>query len=274
MADNYIWFTWSLGLVVIWLIVFTTYRKARKRMLGASLLTMPFGLTEPLFVPEYWHPPSLFDLAHRTGFDIESLIFCFGIGGLGVVLYDLIFKIDHEKMGAEEVHHPRHRFHIWTLMAPVLIFPLLYFLTSWNVIYDATLSMFLAGLAALWCRPDLKAKIWVSGIISGLLCGVFSFVGINCSRVCGKSVDLICNIRYRNDRDSYRGTAVCVYFWNALVQLLRAPDLAENKITTTSSFKSKYRPIKIWGINGPRTTKTGANRKKITPVIFECHTRQ
>ncbi|MCB0261513.1 MAG: lycopene cyclase domain-containing protein [Calditrichia bacterium] len=165
MADNYIWFTWSLGLVVIWLIVFTTYRKARKRMLGASLLTMPFGLTEPLFVPEYWHPPSLFDLAHRTGFDIESLIFCFGIGGLGVVLYDLIFKIDHEKMGAEEVHHPRHRFHIWTLMAPVLIFPLLYFLTSWNVIYDATLSMFLAGLAALWCRPDLKAKIWVSGVL-------------------------------------------------------------------------------------------------------------
>lgn len=45
-----------------------------------SLATAFFGLTEPLFVPEYWNPPTLFDLAQRTGFDLESLIFCFGIG--------------------------------------------------------------------------------------------------------------------------------------------------------------------------------------------------
>jgi hypothetical protein len=32
-------------------------------------------LTEPLFVPDYWNPPSLFDLARRSGFDIESVIF-------------------------------------------------------------------------------------------------------------------------------------------------------------------------------------------------------
>jgi len=165
MSDNYVWFIWSLGLVVIWLIVFIFYRKARKRMFWASLLTMPFGLTEPVFVPEYWHPPSLFNLAHRTGFDIESLIFCFGIGGLGVVLYDLIFKVEHEEMSAAEKHHHRHRFHIWTLLSPVIIFPLLYIFVPWNVIYSATLSMFLAGLAALWCRPDLKSKIWISGLL-------------------------------------------------------------------------------------------------------------
>jgi len=52
-------------------------------MLWASLFTMPFGPTDPLFVPEYWSPPSLFDLARTTGFDIESLIFCFDIGGIG-----------------------------------------------------------------------------------------------------------------------------------------------------------------------------------------------
>lgn len=39
-----------------------------------------FDLTESIFVPEYWNPPSLFDLAPRTSFDIESLIFCFGFG--------------------------------------------------------------------------------------------------------------------------------------------------------------------------------------------------
>ncbi len=173
MSENYIWFAWSLGLVVIWMVVFLLKPKAQKRMFWASLITMPFGLTEPLFVPEYWHPPSLFNLAHRTGFDIESLIFCFGIGGLGVVLYDLVFKIDHDLMSTEEVHHSRHRFHIWTLLAPILIFPLFYFLTNWNVIYVATLSMFFAGLAALWCRPDLKAKIWVGGLLFLLFYAVY-----------------------------------------------------------------------------------------------------
>jgi hypothetical protein len=173
MTNDFIWFLWSLGLVAIWLVVFIVYREARKRMLLASLITMPFGLTEPLFVPEYWHPPSLFDLAHQTGFDIESLVFCFGIGGLGIVLYDLIFKVKHQKMSAVEKHHRHHRFHIWTLLSPVIILPLLYVFTNWNVIYSATLSMFLAGLAALWCRPDLKVKIWIGGVLFFLFYAVY-----------------------------------------------------------------------------------------------------
>ncbi|HGY56141.1 MAG TPA: hypothetical protein ENK44_10585 [Caldithrix abyssi] len=165
MDDTYIWLAWSFGLILVWLIVFIFYRQARRRMLWASLLTMPFGLTEPLFVPEYWHPPSLFDLAHRTGFDIESLIFSFGIGGLGIVLYDFIFSVNHEEMSINEKHHTRHRFHIWALLTPVISFPILYLFTDWNPIYSATLSMLLAGLAALWCRPDLKLKIWIGGFL-------------------------------------------------------------------------------------------------------------
>ena len=101
MSEKLIWFVWSLALIGVWLLVYVLYKNGRKRMLWASLYTMPFGLTEPIFVPEYWNPPSLFDLAQRTGFDIESLIFCFGIGGLGVVLYDFIFKVRHESMSVE-----------------------------------------------------------------------------------------------------------------------------------------------------------------------------
>lgn len=165
MPEEFVWLFWSLGLTIIWLIIYKIYPKARRRMLWASLLTAPFGLTEPLFVPEYWNPPSLFNLARTTGFDIESLIFCFAIGGLGIVLYDFIFKIEHDKISESEKHHKRHRFHFWTLISPLILFPILYFTTSWNPIYSSTVTMFLAGLAALWCRPDLKTKIWMSGII-------------------------------------------------------------------------------------------------------------
>jgi hypothetical protein len=60
----------------------------RGEMLRVSAATSLLGLSEPIFVPEYWNPPSLFDLAARTGFDLESLVFCFAIGGIGAVLYN------------------------------------------------------------------------------------------------------------------------------------------------------------------------------------------
>ena len=66
---------------------------------------MPFGITEPLFVPEYWSPPSLFGLAQRTGFDIESFIFSFAIGGIAAVLYNVMLRKRMELLPGEERHH-------------------------------------------------------------------------------------------------------------------------------------------------------------------------
>jgi len=175
MPDNLIWFVWTVSLMLVWLVVFVWHREGRKPMLWASLLTTPFGLTEPLFVPEYWSPPSLFDLALRTGFDIESLIFCFGIGGLGVALYDVIFRIEHTHMTDAEKHHHRHRFHIWILLLPLIVFPVFFFATTWNPIYVGSLSMFVAGLAALYCRPDLKKKIWGSGLMFTIFYFIYFF---------------------------------------------------------------------------------------------------
>jgi len=63
-----------------------------------------FGLTEPIFVPRYWNPPSIFDLAQKTGFDVESLIFCFAIGGVGAALYDLLTGKRSRPMATIEKH--------------------------------------------------------------------------------------------------------------------------------------------------------------------------
>ncbi len=81
IPDAHVWLIWSSAFLVPWVALYLAYPRHRRVMVRASLLTMPFGLTEPLFVPEYWNPPSLFGLAQRTGFDVESLIFCFAIGG-------------------------------------------------------------------------------------------------------------------------------------------------------------------------------------------------
>src|SRR3989344_6924470 len=113
------WFVFSLILFIIWVIIFI-FNKGKKEMLIVSALTMPFGLTEPLFVPEYWSPPSLFNLAFKTGFDIESLIFSFAIGGIGSIIYESIFKSKHKKMSSMEIHHKRHKYHLLSMFIHML----------------------------------------------------------------------------------------------------------------------------------------------------------
>ncbi len=95
---QYAWLIWCLFFLTFWIIIYLLKPFFRKEMLSISLGTMRLGLTEPLFVPSYWNPPTLFDLAQQTGFDIESLIFTFSIGGTTSVLYKLIYRKNVTKM--------------------------------------------------------------------------------------------------------------------------------------------------------------------------------
>ncbi len=172
------WLVFSLILLGIWGVLYTLKPAYRKRMLWVSALTAPFGLTEPLFVPEYWNPPSLFNLAARTGFDIESLIFCFAIGGVGSVLYGALTGIKPKKMPQKEMHKHRHRWHYIALFTPVIVFlPLLLF-SEMNAIYPAIIAMFSGGIAATLCRPDLTRHVWIGGVLFAALYFIF-FLGIN-----------------------------------------------------------------------------------------------
>ncbi len=133
-------------------------------MIWVSVLTTPFGLTEPIFVPRYWAPPSLFDLALRTGFDIESLIFSFGIGGVGAVLYNTITGSHFEHVDEAYKRLPLHRHHAWAIAAPFIAFPVLYFF-PWNPIYPSFVAMIIGAIATLLCRPDLNRKTWIGGAL-------------------------------------------------------------------------------------------------------------
>jgi hypothetical protein len=164
MKFHYVWLLWSSAFLVPWLLLFFAFPRHRTQMWWASLLMAPFGLTEPLFVPEYWNPPSLFELAQRTGFDVESLIFSFAIGGIGAVLYNIITRKRLEPLGLEDRHSSRGRWHRWALATPFALFPFLYFL-PWNVIYAAIAAMIAGAIAVALCRPDLKSNTLTGGAL-------------------------------------------------------------------------------------------------------------
>jgi hypothetical protein len=133
-------------------------------MVWVSVLTTPFGLTEPLFVPRYWNPPSLFDLAQRFGFDIESLVFCFGIGGVCTVLYNIATRHDLRSINMTERHARRHRHHRAALLVPVVVFPVLWAF-PWNPIYPAITALSLGGIATIACRRDLAWPTVIGGLL-------------------------------------------------------------------------------------------------------------
>jgi len=177
--DQYIWLVWSSAFLIPWAIIYTLFPQHRNAMWWASVFTTPFGLTEPLFVPEYWSPPSLFNLAIRTGFDIESLIFCFAIGGIGAVLYNVLTHKTVRPVKEQEKRLPLHRHHYKAIAAPFVVFPLLYFF-PWNPIYPGIVAMMVGAIANILCRPDLKTKTWIGGILFLLIYVVF-LVGLELS---------------------------------------------------------------------------------------------
>ena len=151
---RYAWLIWASAFLLPWALLYLADPALRRPMLWASALTAPFGLTQPLFVPTYWNPPSLFDLAQRTGFDLESLVFCFAIGGLGVAAYRAMTRVRLASMDHQAHSLPRHRWHLFALASPLVVFGGLMVL-GWNPIYPGILALFAGAVATVLCRPDL-----------------------------------------------------------------------------------------------------------------------
>ncbi len=165
---HYAYFIWSLFLLAGWGFVYAFLARgkgAKKEMLKTSAWTLPFALSEPIFVPRYWLPPTLFNLAARYHVDIESFIFCFAAGGLAAVAYDTIYREKFVPMGKDTRRGPFAHLHAISLFAPAIIFIPLYFFVSWNPIYPVLIALFGGGLATWICRPDLKVRMIVSGLM-------------------------------------------------------------------------------------------------------------
>lgn len=162
---KFAYLTWSLILLGIWALIYAARPALRRRMWLAGLCTAPLGLTEPLFVPEYWQPPTLFDLAARTGFDLESLLFAFAAGGIASTLYPALVPVQEKGVEPCERRHPRHRWHRLMLSVPFIAFAALYLASDLNPIYTASLAMLLGGLATGLCRPDLWRPMCIAALL-------------------------------------------------------------------------------------------------------------
>lgn len=156
-------------MLALWVLLYWLKKDSRKIMLPVAGFTFLFGFTEFLFVPEYWLPPTLFNLAAKTQFDIESFIFSFAIGGIGGVIYSLVYPGVEVSMSEKDKIEHRHHLHKYAFLLPVIIFLSLAVFTKLNHIYCGIIALFIGALATLYCRPDLKLRIWMGGVLFILL---------------------------------------------------------------------------------------------------------
>ena len=171
---HYAWFIWSLFLLVLWLIIYTSIftDEGRREMRVVSSWGVLLGFSQFLFVPLYWRPQSLFGLSARSGLDIESFIFAFCIAGIASVIYEWFFNVKHEMLFADKDWG-------YTLTAiipaPVLFLALILF-TNTNPIYSASISLLVGAFTVGYERRDLIKKILVGGILFALFYIAILFV--------------------------------------------------------------------------------------------------
>jgi hypothetical protein len=172
---QYAYLSLSAALLLVWIVLYAVRADERCSMLRVSAATALLGLTEPLFVPKYWNPYTLFNLARRTGFDLESLLFSFAIGGIVFSAYHVLFHMAPSGSIAGERHEARHRYHWLAIASSPLVFLMLALATKLNPIYSSALALLAGFFATLWCRRDLWLQMLVSG---GLFLAVYWLVFI------------------------------------------------------------------------------------------------
>lgn len=164
---QYAYFIWSLILLAIWVLIYRgfTHHESRREMLWVSLGSLPLGLFEWFFVPAYWSPPTLFDLAVRTGFDIETFIFAFAGAGIVATVYEYIFSFRHTTISMSERHRLRHQYHWLALISGPVLFIALLVASDMNPIYALIIAPAVGGIFTWYCRPDIKEKMLVSALL-------------------------------------------------------------------------------------------------------------
>lgn len=196
-----------LLLLAIWVATLVALRfKGQRHQISelwwASLTCALLGVTEPLFVPEYWNPPSILRVRR---WDLESFLFCFAVGGLSAVVTELqpvkgflvrlYFGVESALRGllslvslatggllrARVLDQPP----VSRLLAPeqtrlenmllLTFFVGMFGATTHfqlNIIYDSAIVCLASAAMIAWRRPDLRWQILGGGITFTVLYAV------------------------------------------------------------------------------------------------------
>lgn len=147
---------------IIWILIWYGRPDLRRALWFGSLVSTPLGLTQPLFVPGYWEPTVILQI---EGWDIESLIWSFFMGGIAAVIFEVIWS---KRLVRSKPHKPK-----WLEIVLLIAGFAAVVVGAWYLNFSTLHSCFIVASAvilALWkMRPDLVKPSILGGLLFTLI---------------------------------------------------------------------------------------------------------
>src|SRR5437016_14578207 len=119
---HYSYLVGALIFSLAWIICYMVGKKYRAQIVWGSLTSAPLAISGFLFIPQYWTPPSLFDLDARFRVGIEDVLWAGAVGGIASVVGEIVLK---ERLAARRKH--RRKKHYFPFVVLVSVFAILEF---------------------------------------------------------------------------------------------------------------------------------------------------
>lgn len=155
-------YSYLVGVLIFWVtwvacsIVGKTYRAEIR---WGTLIAAPLALTSFLFVPQYWTPPSLFNLDQRIRVGIEDFLWAAAVGGIASVVGEIFLK---ERLAA--IRQSRHKRHYAPFLLVVLVFFVLEFWHPGKTMNNTIISFAGGALVLGYVRRDLVPLMLTSAL--------------------------------------------------------------------------------------------------------------
>ena len=135
---------------------------------------MPSGLFQYLYLSDYWKPPTLFGLAGRYGFDLESLIYAFASPAVVFAMYGLF----QERILKKEIRRQLNWTEGWIYFAVAILIFVMSYLAGLNSIYASHVALLITSLYGLW-RTKVNLRLLAMTTSLFTLLYTIAFLGVH-----------------------------------------------------------------------------------------------
>ncbi len=156
-------YSYLVGVLIFgaaWLACYLIGKSYRAEIRWGTLISAPMALTSILFVPQYWTPPSLFDLDQRVRVGIEDVLWAAAVGGIASVVAEILLK---ERLSA--LRKGVRKRHFVPFIVVVVVFVVLQLWHPGKTIYNTIIAFAIGTAVIAVLRSDLIPTM-VTGALS------------------------------------------------------------------------------------------------------------
>lgn len=146
-------FSYLIGALIFdaaWAVCYLIGKSYRRQIVWGTAWTAPLALTSLLFVPQYWTPPSLFNLDTHIRVGLEDFLWAGAVGGIASVVGEISLK---ERLAAHR--KLRHKKHIAPFVVMLVVFVICWAWHPQKNIYNTAIAFAACALVVAFLRGDL-----------------------------------------------------------------------------------------------------------------------